>query len=169
MKIITTILILILPVTWSFAGEPQKKVKKLLCKFAEKINGDKGWELAEYGWTNEDKKVKSIVIGFRIVNKPDLTDARRDLIELRNQMISFVNSNKNNGKYFLNFPISDENLDISIIYVNDQKLMRRDGEISFVFMRDEKLDFSKRSEAKLESVHEETLCNALKEIQNEKR
>jgi len=162
MKYISLLFLVLFPLSFLFAKESKNNAKELLYGFAGKMNFDKGWKLESTGWKYDEDKIQRINIGFRVASVPDLETARSDILDLSQAFLSYMNSNEKNAQYFLKFPLSLEDLNLNIAYVDSDGLFRKDGNICFVILNNSKLDFSKKGEKKLDSIHQESYADAIK-------
>ena len=162
MKYISLLFLVLFPLSFIFANESKNNAKELLYGFAGKMNLDKGWKLKSTGWKYDEDKIQRINIGFRVASVPDLETARSDILDLSQAFLSYMNSNEKNAQYFLKFPLSLEDLNLNIAYVDSDGLFRKDGNICFVILNNSKLDFSKKGEKKLDSIHQESYADAIK-------
>jgi hypothetical protein len=146
------------------AAESKSKTKDFLYGFAGKMNFDKGWTLNSYGWDRDEEggKIEVLSIGFKIRRDSDVNAAREDLLDAAQQFISYVNCNEKNRDDFVDFPITEKNLDISLAYVNENDELIKNNHVAHALLINSKLGYSKKSEKKLDSIHQESYADAIK-------
>ncbi|MCX6989659.1 MAG: hypothetical protein NTX49_01120 [Chlamydiae bacterium] len=151
-----------------FPKESKTKTKDFLYGFAGKMNFDKGWTLNSYGWDRDEEggKIEVLSIGFKIRRDSDVNAARDDLLEAVEQLVAYVNGNEKNRDDFVDFPITEKNLDISLAYVNENDEFIKNNHVAHALLINSKLGYSKKSEKKLDSIHQESYADAVKFVKS---
>jgi hypothetical protein len=146
------------------AAESKSKTKDFLYGFAGKMNFDKGWTLDSYGWKRVDEggKIEVLRIGFKIRSDSDLNVARDDLLEAIEQLKNYVNCDEKNRELFVDFPITEKNLKISVSYVDNDDLCINGGKVCYALFGSSKFGYAVNGEKAFKIIHQESYADAIK-------
>ncbi len=98
-----------------------KEAQGVVKEFGDQIEHSKGLHSLGSGGIYTNKKIDSFYIDFEIAKKLSEAEAKTLLKETVEMLISFVNQNKSVRPFLKNFPISANEVSVSIAFVDEKR------------------------------------------------
>ena len=135
--------------------------------YAAKVQKEKGWLIHHYGGGFHEK-IDEIYMSFSIRQHVTIDEARRLMVTTIGDFLTHVNQDER-VKPFLNpYPYTSDSLDIGLAFVDDEYIMLYNHELAFVLLKKGKIVYCIRGDGMLEDIHEETLEEAYRIVEQEK-
>lgn len=116
---------------------------------------------------NED--IKSLFLGLTCNKEASIDDARKLIVTCAKEYMFEINNNKELKPYLHNFPFSEQNIQLSIIFKTPLGINNEIGKLSSVEIIKGKVIFSaNKTEYTLETVLEESFEEAVRIVQKGK-
>lgn len=153
-----------------FAKNATESGYDIIFAFANKINAENSWELRSFGG-NFDGKIKALYVEFNVYEETTIDNARNELMITVQKFVKFINAEPKFKDLFFEFPISEENVEIGLMYLDKKGGFLKDDKVCVAVMRNSNVIYYANGEKMLHKLRKETFLQAkeaLRKQENQK-